>query len=111
MKIDLQAGTVEFLKPTDLSGDTAATIRRVEMKQIHDRFAGGKAERMLGYFELDSNPGVLRSLILNRTIQRQLALAIGDDETDNWPGTKVVLFPTTASNGKPCIRAKGVSHG
>jgi hypothetical protein len=109
MKIDLRGGAVEFLKPKDLTTETRATVVRVEMKSILDRFVGEHVERMVGYFELITDPGVLRSFILNKTVQRQLATALGDAETDNWTDRDVILFPATASNGKAAIRVKAAT--
>ena len=107
MKIDLTTGPKEFLRPKDLDGDTRARIVKVELKKIQDRFHNEPVERMIGSFELNHDPTPIRTLIMNKTIQIQIAKALGDDETDNWIGREIVLFQTTAANGKEAIRAKG----
>jgi hypothetical protein len=108
VKIDLTHGPREFLKPKDLDGDTRARIVKVELKMIQDRFHAEPVERMIGSFELVDDPTPIRTLIMNKTIQIQIAKALDDTETDNWIGREIVLFRTVANNGKEAIRAKAI---
>jgi hypothetical protein len=108
MKIDLTQGPREFLKPRDLDGDTRARIVKVELKEIQDRFHSEPVERMIGSFELINDPTPVRTLIMNKTIQIQIAKALDDVETEHWIGREIVLFQTVAANGKEAVRAKAV---
>jgi hypothetical protein len=111
MEIDLTTkGNVVFLKPEDLDGDVVYRVAAVEMKEINDRWEGGLVPRMIGYFELPEAPGELRSFILNKTVQRQLAYALNDNDTENWIGHEVVLFRTMSNNDRPAIRVKPVER-
>ena len=106
MKIETSTGSVRFLKPNMLKGDTAAIIERVEEKMIHNPYKGEEEAQVVTYFTIIDEPDQLASMICNKTVQRQLVAALGSDETQDWHGQKVVLFPTVASNGKPAIRVK-----
>lgn len=106
MKIETTTGSVRFLKAHDLKGDTTAIIERVEEKLIHNPFKGAEEAQVVTYFTIVDEPDQLASMICNRTVLRQLVAALDSDETKDWHGRKVVLFPTVASNGKPCIRVK-----
>jgi len=108
MKIDLTQGPREFLKARDLDGDTRARIVKVELKEIQDRFHSEPVERMIGSFELINDPTPVRTLIMNKTIQIQIAKALDDVETDNWIGREIILFQTVVANGKEAVRAKAV---
>jgi hypothetical protein len=105
----MKQGPSAFLTPRDLNGDTRARIIGVKLKKIQDRFQPEPVERMIGSFELVDNPTPPRTLIMNKTIQIQIAQALGDDETDNWAGREIILFPTVANNGKEAVRAKAVA--
>jgi len=74
----------DYLKAADLQGrDVTATMDRVEMREF-----GGDCKPAL-FFE-----GKQRFLILNKTNSATIADAYGD-ETDNWAGKQIILFPTT----------------
>ncbi|TFH30260.1 MAG: hypothetical protein E4H00_05455 [Myxococcales bacterium] len=108
MKIDLTQGPREFLKARDLDGDTRARIVKVELKEIQDRFHSEPVARMIGSFELINDPTPIRTLIMNKTIQIQIAKALDDDETDHWVDREIILYETLAANGKEAVRAKAL---
>lgn len=88
----------EFLKAADLRDRNVLVVMdRVEMKDI-----GGDHKPIL-FFQ-----GKDKGLVLNKTNANNIAMAHGDD-TDDWSGKEVVLFPAmTDFQGKtvPCIRVR-----
>jgi hypothetical protein len=88
----------EFLKAADLRDrNIIVVIDHVEMKDI-----GGDHKPIL-FFQ-----GKDRGLVLNKTNANNIAAAHGDD-TDDWTGKEIVLFPAmTDYQGKtvPCIRVR-----
>ncbi|MGV3518837.1 MAG: hypothetical protein ACO1TH_17255 [Luteitalea sp.] len=75
----------KYLKAADLQGRrVAVTIDRVELEDVDD----GDHKPVL-YFR-----GAERGLVLNRTNAAALTDHLGTDETDQWRGRRVVLFPT-----------------
>jgi hypothetical protein len=87
----------QYLKAADLQGKRATVvISKVEMEDI-----GGDQKPVL-HFE-----GKDRGLVLNKTNAHSISMIAGTDETDDWEGTTVVLFPSkTEFQGKrvDCIR-------
>ena len=73
-----------FLKAADLGGQRRqATIDRVAMEDI------GGDHKPIVYFS-----GKDKGLVLNRTNSNMIAEIAGSEETDDWKGTAIVLFPT-----------------
>lgn len=99
MKID-SAFPSKYLRADDLRG------RRVKVKISHVEMADvGDAEmpedKPIVFFE-----GKSKGLVLNRTNAGTIAAVYGD-ETDNWVGKEIELFPTTTDfKGKrvACLR-------
>jgi len=51
----------------------------------------------------------VKPLVLNKTNFESIEAIAGDEETDDWGGTRVVLFPTTTRMRgvlTPCVRIK-----
>ena len=72
-----------FLSAADLQGREAiATIDRVEIEKFDD-----DAQKPVVYFE-----GKTKGLVCNKTNAKSIELIAGDD-TDNWPGAAIILFP------------------
>lgn len=88
----------EFLKAADLRDkNVMVVIDRVEMKDI-----GGDHKPIL-FFQ-----GKDKGLVLNKTNANNIAIAYGDD-TDDWTGKEIVLFPAMVDfQGKtvPAIRVR-----
>jgi hypothetical protein len=87
----------QYLKAQDLgNARVPVTIDRVEMEDI-----GGDHKAVL-YFQ-----GKEKGLVLNKTNSSTITELAGTDETDDWRGTRVILFKTrTEYQGKrvDCIR-------
>jgi hypothetical protein len=90
----------KYVKVADLNGgDVEATISSVEWEKV------GDDEKAVCYFKGNK----VKPLPLNKTNYESIQDIDGDEETDNWGGTIVVLYPTTVRfNGvqTPCIRIK-----
>lgn len=71
-----------YIKAGDLNGrNVRVLIDRVEMEDI-----GGEIKPVL-YFQ-----GKEKGMVLNKTNSNNIAVAYGD-ETDDWHGKELVLFP------------------
>ncbi len=72
-----------FVSAADLQGREAiATIDRVEIEKFDD-----DVQKPVVYFE-----GKTKGLVCNKTNAKSIELIAGDD-TDNWPGAAIILFP------------------
>lgn len=73
-----------YLKAADLGGQRrAVTIDRVAMETIGDE------HKPVVYFE-----GKDKGLVLNKTNASMIVEITGAEETDQWSGTAIVLYPT-----------------
>ena len=87
----------QYLKAADLQGKRVrVVIDKVEMEDI-----GGETKPVLHF------RGKSRGVVLNKTNANAIWGINGSDDTDDWPGTEIVLFPSkTDFQGKrvDCIR-------
>jgi hypothetical protein len=87
----------QYLKAADLQGKRVrVVIDKVEMEDI-----GGETKPVLHF------RGKNRGVVLNKTNANAIWGINGSDDTDDWPGTEIVLFPSkTEFQGKrvDCIR-------
>ena len=88
-----------YLKAADLQGRTVPCI--IEKVQIED--IGGEDKPVI-YFA-----GKDRGLVLNKT-NAGIIVAIAGPETDNWPGTKLKLYPTKVSFQGNMVDAIRIKH-
>jgi hypothetical protein len=79
----------DWLKAADLKGrERALVIKSADMQDIGQ---GADASRKLViYFERQE-----KGLVLNKTNANTISAMYGDD-TDDWIGGEIILFPTTA---------------
>lgn len=89
----------KYLKESDLRGrNVTVTIRTVQIVKI------AEDKKPVAFFE-----GKDKGLVLNKTLLNAIAKATGEQDTDNWPGKRITLYPTeTEYRGDvvPCIRVK-----
>ena len=87
----------QYLKAADLQGKrVSVVIERVDLEDI-----GGDQKPVLHF------RGKTRGVVLNKTNANAIWAINGSDDTDEWPGTSIVLFPSkTDFQGKrvDCIR-------
>lgn len=81
----------KYMKASDL-GDKPWTFKigRVTREEMHNKETNAKEKKPVAYFI-----GPKKGLILNLTIFEQIEKATGQDDTDNWPGHSVTIYPTT----------------
>ena len=72
----------KYLRASDLDGDTVVTIKSLMVEEI-----GGERKPVM-YF-----PEIAQGLVLNKTNTGIIA-SLYDNETDNWPGRKIILYST-----------------
>lgn len=93
-----------YLKAADLQGKRAqVVIERVEMEDI------GGDQKPVAHFK-----GKDRGLVLNKTNANAIWGLTGSDDTDDWAGTAITLFPSkTDFQGKrvDCIRIDPPDQG
>ncbi len=87
----------QYLKAADLQGKRVrVVVERVDMEDI-----GGETKPVLHF------KGKSRGVVLNKTNAQSIWAINGSDDTDDWPGTEIVLYPSkTDFQGKrvDCIR-------
>lgn len=92
------------LKASDLNGKAVVvTITEVTMEKL------GDDEKPVVHFR-----GKEKGLVLNRVNSDTIAMVLGTDETDEWTGGKITLYPTkTDFQGKrvDCIRVEDTPPG
>jgi len=86
----------DYIKAADLRGnDVTLTIKDVRVEEL--RTTGGNEEKAVVTFEelerrKKKGP---HKLVLNKTNAQTIAKALGSNETEDWKGQKITLYPTT----------------
>ncbi len=97
MKVSDVFNSGTSLKVADLQGRrVTVTIDSVTLKKFDD------GSKLIATFR-----GAEKALIVNKTNANMIAEIAGSDDTDNWPGKRIVLMPArTDFQGKrvDCIR-------
>lgn len=93
----------------DLNG-RAVTLEISHVKAEKMRANPGSPEesKFVIYFE-----GAQKGVVLSRTLAKQIAEALGEQDTDNWHGKRVVIYPenlTVAGVARVAIRARAVTN-
>jgi hypothetical protein len=90
-----------YLKVADLKGkDVTAMIKEVKLEAV----GKGQDSKPVAYFK-----GTDKGLVLNITNSKRIAAIAGSEDTDDWTGHKVTLYPTeTEFQGDvvECIRVR-----
>jgi hypothetical protein len=87
----------KYLKGTDIEGEEIlVTITDCRMEDV-----GGDEDKLVVRFK-----GASKGLVCNATNFDRIAYVSGSDDTDGWPGTKVVLYTELATfPGRPTAPA------
>lgn len=89
----------------DLAGNPATlTIAGVTTESMRPGPGQPEKEKFVIYFK-EAKKGV----VLSRTLARQIARALGVDDSDGWTGKKITIYPepmTVAGEPRIAIRAK-----
>jgi hypothetical protein len=94
----------KYLKAADLKGRAVTLEIAAAPEETLTGFDGQSQTKTVVYFA-----GTKKKLPLNRTNWNAIADVTGEDDSDNWPGKKVELYPsTTEMNGTTmaCIRVR-----
>jgi hypothetical protein len=98
----------EYVRAADLVGkDVTKTIATVKVDELR-RVDGTKGKKPVLYFK-DTD----KKLVLNKTNLKTI-IALHGKETNNWPGKRVTLFPTTCESfGEivDCVRIRNNVNG
>ena len=94
----------KYLKASDLNGQPLTlVIKRAPVEALTS--PDGKQERKtVLYFD-----GVSKKLPSNQTNWDAVVDVTGEADTDNWPGHKIEVYPTTTPMGGktvPCVRVR-----
>lgn len=89
----------------DLNGKAATlTIARLSAEKMRPGPGAPEESKWVLYFE-----NAKKGVILNRTLANQIAEALGSDDTDEWPGLPITLYPeamNVAGKARIAIRAR-----
>jgi len=97
----------KFLHGRDLAGPVTVTIRVVKAEEIYTP-GKGKTPAFVLYCEKAS-----KAIVMRKNLAGQIAAALQETDTDNWPGRQIVLYPELVQVGREqvtAIRAKAVSE-
>lgn len=90
-----------YLKASDLGGrEVVVTIDHVSFESV------GRDREMKAVVHFQ---GKDKGMVLNKTNARKIAQLAGTDETDDWGGVKIKIYPTETEFGGEtvdCIRIK-----
>lgn len=92
----------------DLKGPYTLTVRSVMMEEMHPQPGSPAVEKPVMYFE-----GAQKGIILSPALARQIAAILGD-ETEDWKGKRITLYPqpmTVAGKPRVAIRARAATNG
>lgn len=100
----------KYATGADLNGKAVTlTISRVTVEQMRPQAGAPVVDKYVLYFE-QAKKGV----ILSRTLAYQIAEVASSEETSDWPGTQVTLYPKpmrVAGKQRIAIRARPPAHG
>lgn len=89
----------------DLQGrPVTLTIARLQSEKMTPTPGAAPVEKWVIFFR-EAQKGV----VLSKTLATQIARAVGSDDTDEWPGKRITLFPETvnvAGQTRVAIRAR-----
>ncbi|HLA99663.1 MAG TPA: hypothetical protein VJL34_14545 [Anaerolineales bacterium] len=93
-----------YASGADLNGPVTLTIARVQPEKMHSGFGQDESSKYVIYFQ-EAKKGV----VMSRTLAHQIAQAVGSEDTDEWGGRKVTIYPepvNVAGVPRVAIRAR-----
>jgi hypothetical protein len=76
----------KYLKASDLEQEQSVEVERITFEEVGQN----KDRRPVAYFK-----GIAKGVVLNKTRSNGIVRASGSEDTDDWPGTTVLLYPST----------------
>lgn len=99
----------KFVRGEDLGGKSfTVTIARLAAERMRPNAGSPEVEKFVLYTH-EGHKGI----ILSRTLARQITQATGCEDTDQWPGKRIVIYPegvTVAGAARVAIRARAVDQ-
>ena len=86
-----------WLSPEDINRPVTVTVKRAYVDEVYN--PRRRCNEWKGILDF----GRTKALILNKTQASAMADITGSRTITDWTGTRIVLFPDTASNGKDTI--------
>lgn len=97
----------KYATGSDLGGrPVTLTIQAVRAEKMRPNQAADEVTKYVVYF-VEARKGV----VLNKTLAHQIAELTGSDDTDNWGGKRVTLYPESivvAGVPRVAIRARAI---
>jgi hypothetical protein len=93
----------KYLHGSDIKAEITVTIAKVAPEKMHNPRKGEITGFVL-YVERGS-----KGIVLGKELANQIADALNIDDTDHWPGKKIILYPeqmTVAGERVTAIRAR-----
>ena len=98
-----------YLQAADLGGKPInVVIEKAPLERLKNKNGGEELKTVL-YFR-----GAKKTMPLNRTNWDSVADITGEDDSENWPGHQIQLYPTTTPFGADvveCIRIRAPEQG
>jgi hypothetical protein len=98
----------KYASGLDLQGRAVnVTIAGISKEQMHPPGAG-TVEKYVLYFKETG-----RGVVLTKTLAEQIAAAVGHDETDQWTGKRITIYPEeikVAGAVRLVIRARAAAN-
>jgi hypothetical protein len=76
----------KYLKASDLDAEMIVKVKSITFEEVGPQ----KDRRPVAYFE-----GIEKGVVLNKTRSNGIVRASGSEETNDWVGVDVVLYPST----------------
>ncbi len=87
------------LSAADLQNkDVVVTVEKVEFEEFDDN--GRKVTKPVAHFV-----GSAKTMVLNKTNSLSIADITGQDNTDNWRGARICIYPTLTQFGAKMVEA------
>jgi hypothetical protein len=100
----------KYVKGEDLGGQAfTVTIAGVAAEKMRPSQASPEVEKYVLY-TTEGKKGI----ILSKTLAQQIARIVASDDTDQWTGKKIKIYPepqTVAGVPRVAIRARSASNG
>ena len=78
----------KYATGSDLEGPVTLSIERVQSEKMRPNPQNPEMNKWVVYFQ-----GAQKGVVLSRTLAEQIAQAVGSDETNDWIGNEITLFP------------------
>lgn len=93
----------KYLRGCELKGPVTVTLQRVATEEVYKPGKGKQAAFVL-YCHKAS-----RGIVLSKSLAQSIAQALGEPDTDRWPGRQVIIYPepmTVAGQNLIAIKAR-----